>query len=150
MCHTYLLRKNDPTKVTMSHYLQLLHYDLLEAEYRLDSNMSIPCVSEVKIRKKWTNNKTQQKPHEDILQGLGNDRRSLCWPSWSYKRGADRRHVKLHSCGSTVKLVKLYRAESPPAAAATGRARAHEPKDPSSGVSAGGDITSSLIDASMA
>lgn len=134
------------------------YHDLL-GENKLNSILQNTIIhpsiqSEVKIRKKWGNSKRQQKPHEDILQSLGDDRRRLCRPSWPHERGADRRHVELHSCRiphqntNKISLATLHKAKAP--TAAIERATAHEPMDPSSGNSAGGDITSSLIDASMA
>lgn len=71
--------------------------------------------------------------------------------AWPNQWGADRRHVELNSYAKHT-YVHQQKNKKPKAIGSRqqqGKGE-HEPTDPSSGCSAGGDITSSLTDASMA
>jgi hypothetical protein len=106
-----------------------------------------PCIDPF-IRKKCENTKEKgQQPHEDVLQSLGDDWRCLSRPTRPDKWRTDGGHVELNSCTNTDILATGENNNNNAAAEAQG---SNEPTDPSSGDSAGGDITSSLIDVSIA
>jgi hypothetical protein len=106
-----------------------------------------PCIDPF-IRKKCENTKEKgQQPHEDVLQSLGDDWRCLSRPTRPDKWRTDGGHVELNSCTNTDILATGENNNNNATAEAQG---SNEPTDPSSGDSAGGDITSSLIDVSIA
>jgi hypothetical protein len=48
----------------------------------------------------------QQKPDENVLKGLGDNRCHINRPAWPDQRGADGWHMELNSCAKQSKLKK--------------------------------------------